>query len=47
MMKKTAIAAAVIMVMLLFGNLTKAGVSVIVNGTFEKDGWISNISHYI
>jgi len=44
MMKKTAIAAAVIMVMLLSGNLTKAGVSVIVNGTFEKDGWISNIT---
>jgi hypothetical protein len=44
MMKKTAIAAAVIIVMLLSGNLTKAGVSVIVNGTFEKDGWISNIT---
>jgi hypothetical protein len=44
MMKKTAIVVAVIMVMLLFGNLTKAGVSVIVNGTFEKDGRISNIT---
>jgi len=44
MMKKTAVAAAVIIVMLLFGNLTKAGVSVIVNGTFEKDSRINNIT---
>ncbi len=44
MMKKTAIAAAVIIVMLLFGNSMKAGVSVVVNGTFEKDNRINNIT---
>lgn len=46
-MKKTTAAAVVIMVMLLFGNLTKAGVSVIVNGSFENDGEITDIASEI
>ena len=44
MMKKTVVVVAGIMIMALFGNITKADVSVIVNGSFEADGWINSIT---
>ncbi|MHC4396985.1 MAG: hypothetical protein ACYS1A_15185 [Planctomycetota bacterium] len=44
MMKKTAVAVVMITVMLLFAKSTKAGVSVMVNGSFEYDGEIVDIN---